>query len=69
MQKAIDPLILLREHLNSNTVEKKGEYLYFGEGFKLKLDTPTGIVYVNSNQTTANRKAIHIRGDLVILEV
>jgi hypothetical protein len=42
MPKAVDPLLILREHIQQNKkIERKGGYLYFSNGIKLKLETPT----------------------------
>ena len=42
MPKTIDPLLLLREHIQSNKkIELQGKYLSFQDGTKLKVDTPT----------------------------
>jgi tRNA splicing ligase len=42
MPKAIDPLLILREHIQQNKkIERKGPYLYFSNKIKLKIDTPT----------------------------
>ena len=42
MPKAIDPLLILREHITQNKkIERKGPYLYFSNKIKLKIDTPT----------------------------
>ena len=42
MPKPIDPLLILREHIQQNKkIERKNDYLYFSNGIKLKIDTPT----------------------------
>jgi len=43
MQKTIDPLQLLREHINQKKkIIKTGNYLIFDNKIKIKLDIPTG---------------------------
>ena len=42
MPKAIDPLLILREHFTQNKkIERKGQYLVFSNKIKLKIDTAT----------------------------
>ena len=40
MPKAIDPLLILREHFTQNKkIERKGQYLVFSNKINLKIDT------------------------------
>ena len=42
MSKTIDPLVILKDHLQTGKkIEKQGQYLLFTEDIKIKLDTPT----------------------------
>lgn len=42
MPKAIDPLLILRDHFTQNKkIERKAQYLLFSNKIKLKIDTPT----------------------------
>jgi hypothetical protein len=50
-KKTIDPLILLKEHIQQNRkVERQGPYLLFSDGVKLKLDLPTACIQSQSNK-------------------
>jgi len=43
MQKTIDPLQILREHISQKKkIDKSGNSLIFDNKIKLKLDVPTG---------------------------
>ena len=51
MSTAIDPIILLKEHVNQNKkIEKHGEYLIFSDGMKLKLSAPTAFLQSSSDK-------------------
>jgi hypothetical protein len=51
MSKTIDPLVILKDHLQNNKkIEKQGNYLLFSDEAKLKLDTPTACVPVASGR-------------------
>lgn len=43
--KAIDPILILKEHIQQGKkIEKQGQYLLFDGGVKLKVDTPTAFI-------------------------
>lgn len=43
MPKTIDPIQLLKEHIDQKKrIEKNGSYLIFDGKIKIKIDTPTG---------------------------
>jgi hypothetical protein len=45
MPKAIDPILLLKEHIKQEKkIEKQGSNLIFSDGMKLKVDTPTAFI-------------------------
>lgn len=42
MEKTIDPIILLKDHIQKNhKIEKHGNYLIFSDTYKLRIDTQT----------------------------
>ena len=44
-------MLILREHIQQNKkIERKGAYLVFSNGTKLKLDTPTACKQQNSQK-------------------
>ena len=50
MSKAIDPILLLKEHIQQEKkIEKQGPNLVFSDGVKLKLDTPTAFIQSQSD--------------------
>jgi hypothetical protein len=51
MSKTIDPLIVLKDHIQNNKkIDKQGQYLIFSDDVKLKLDTPTACTQTMSNK-------------------
>lgn len=51
MPKAVDPILILKEHIAQNkNIEKQGSYLIFNEGIKLRLDTPTAVLQSQTNK-------------------
>jgi hypothetical protein len=51
MPKTIDPILLLREHIQQNKkIEKQGQYLKFSDDIKLNIDTPTAFVQSQTNK-------------------
>lgn len=51
MSKTIDPILLLKEHIQQNKkIEKQQNYLVFSDGIRLKLDTPTACKKSQSNK-------------------
>jgi hypothetical protein len=51
MSTAIDPIVLLKEHIREEKkIEKHGEYLIFSNGMKLKSNTPTAFIQSSSDK-------------------
>ena len=51
MSTAIDPIILLKEHIKENKkIDKHGDYLIFSDGMKLNLNTPTAFIQSSSEK-------------------
>jgi hypothetical protein len=46
MAITIDPIILLKDHIQQNLkIEKVGNYLIFSDTYKLRVDTPTACAH------------------------
>lgn len=51
MPLTVDPLLLLKEHVQSSKkIEKQVGYLLFSDGVKLHLDTPTACIQSQTNK-------------------
>lgn len=51
MSTAIDPLIILKDHIKENKkIDKHGDHLIFSDGMKLNLNTPTAFIQSSSEK-------------------